>query len=611
VRTDSGASAFTADGRRLVATIADSYERAYFFDYLEIIEVETGRRRRRTFGARLSDPDVSPGGTIAAVRQGAGRTWIVTLPLEEGDITDRYVPELGRQVSSPVFSPDGGSLVFSELDPSGARNLMKLELASGRVDRLTEGMAHDIDPVWSPDGSAIYFASDRGGVFNAYRVEVESRELSKITNVETGIFEPAISADGEHLYFSLLHAFGWDLHRIAVSGAPREPDPPLIRPAATTSAAVSVYPVEDYSPWETLMPKAWLPTTGTDGLGNTIGISVVQADALRQHAYTFGLHYGIESERLGYAASYYNAMLITPISVSSSLVATTRPGSFAPSAPEDDRLESIWRFALGFSVPLGAWDTGHSLSFAYSVELRRGLTLFSEDPFQPAPPLLPNLTLSAISIGWSFSNVRGFAESISSAAGHSLSVNLRFNDPVIGSDLRVIEIVGRWYWYLTMPWLEHHVLATRVVAGGSAGDARGRGVFVLGGLPVRNILSDVIDGLGVGSEVVRGYPPGAFRGNAYYLASVEYRLPIVYIGWGIQTIPFFLDRLYAAAFADAGGAPIGSLAIEDTKVGVGAELRLDLELGYVIGYTLRFGYARGLVGEEAIDNVYLVLGGLY
>jgi hypothetical protein len=143
------------------------------------------------------------------------------------------------------------------------------------------------------------------------------------------------------------------------------------------------------------------------------------------------------------------------------------------------------------------------------------------------------------------------------------------------------------------------------------GDARGRGVFVLGGLPVRNILQDVIDGVGVGSEVIRGYEPGAFRGTSYYLVNLEYRLPIVYVGWGIQTIPFFIDRLYAAVFTDAGNAPIGTLHIEDTKVGVGAELRLDLELGYVVGYTLRFGYARGLLGEEAIHNVYLVLGGVY
>ncbi len=611
LRTSSGLCSFTPDGRRLVATIADSYQHAYFFDDLEIIDVATGRRRRRTSGARISDPDLSPDGrTIAAVQQRSGRTWIVTLPLESGEPKVMYQPEEGDQVAEPRWAPDGASLVWSMLDPSGARNLVRYRPASGRLERLTEGMAHDVDPLWSPDGRAIYFASDRGGVFNAYRVDLESHALVKVTNVETGVFDLAISPDGRDLYFALFNAFGYDLHRLSTEQRGMAPDPELVRPVATASAAVAVFPIERYSPWETLIPKTWLPNTGTDGVGNTIGVSILQADALRQHAYTFDLHYGIESRRLGYYASYYNAMLVTPISLSSSLVATTRPGSFAPATPDQDRLQSIWRCSLGFSVPLGAWDTGHALSFNYSIELRRGLTLFSDDPFQTAPPLDPNLTLSAISVGWSFSNARGFAESISAAAGHSLSVNVRFNDPVLGSDLRIIEIVGRWSGFLTLPWLEHHVLALRVAVGGSAGDSRGRSVFVLGGLPVRNILSDAIDGIGVGSEVIRGYEPSVLRGNAFYLGTLEYRLPLWVIAWGVKTIPLFLDRLTAAAFVDAGATPNGRLRVQDTKAGVGGELRLDLDVGYVEGFTLRFGYGRGLM-EGGIDNWYLVLGGVY
>lgn len=612
LRTSSGRAAFTPDGRRLVATVTDNYERVYTYTDLEIIDVDTGERRRRTRGARLQDPDLSPdGATIVAVQQAAGRTWLAALPLEGTTPPEPiFVPGRGRQVATPKWSPEGSRIAFSLKKPSGARHLAILTPATGDLDVLTDALAHDFDPRWSPDGGQLFFVSDRGGVFNVYRVDVESRALHKVTNVETGALDPALSPDGRTLFYVRNHAFGFDLMRLPLTGPPLAADPPLVRPAATASAAPGSFPVETYSPWETLLPAAWLPTTGLDGVGDTIGIEISGADALRQHSYSLSVHYGLESERAGYGFYYVNSQLWTPISLSSSLVATTRPGRFVPSRPEEDRLQSIFRFSVGLSVPLGRWDTGHSISLSYSGELRRGLALLSDDPFQPAPPTDPNLTLSNLAATWSLNQVRAFPEGISAAAGHAFSVTLRLNDPLIGSDLRVLEVVGRWRFYLTMPWLEHHVLAARLSIGGSAGDTRGRSVFTLGGLPVRNILSDVLDGTGVTSDILRGYPQAMFRGNAFYLGNVEYRFPLWVIATGIETIPFFFDRLYAAAFVDAGGTPNGEILPEEIRAGAGGELRLDLRLGYVEGYTLRLGYARGFA-EEGIDNVYLVLGGLY
>lgn len=612
LRTSSGRATFTPDGRWLVATLTDNFERVYSYTDLEVIHVETGQRWKRTYGARLQEPDLSPDGrTIVAVQQEAGRTWLATLPLR-GRRPPKllFAPGQGAQVATPEWSPDGGRIAFSLKVPSGARHLAILTRSTGEVEVMTNGLSHDFDPCWSPDGSQVFFVSDRGGVFNIYRLDLATRGLHKVTNVETGALDPAISPDGRTLFYSKNHAFGFDLMRFPLGEAPLPADPPLVRPAATASAALGAYPVETYSPWETLLPKAWLPTTGLDGVGDTVGIEVTGADALRQHSYSLGVHYGIESKRLGYGFSYLNSQLWMPISLSSSLVATTRPGRFVPTVPKQDQLQSIFRFSVGLSVPLGRWDTAHSISFSYNGELRRGLTLLSDDPFQPAPPINPNLTLSSVSVTWGLNQVRAFPESISPAAGQAFSVTLRLNDPLIGSDFRVLEAIGRWNLYLTMPWLEHHVVAARLSVGGSAGDLRGRSVYTLGGLPVRNILSDALDGIGVSGDVIRGYPQAVLRGNAFYLVNLEYRFPLWVIATGVETIPFFFDRLYAAAFVDAGATPNFEIALEETRAGAGAELRLDLRLGYVEGYTLRFGYARGFT-EEGVHNVYLVLGGLY
>ena len=69
----------------------------------------------------------------------------------------------------------------------------------------------------------------------------------------------------------------------------------------------------------------------------------------------------------------------------------------------------------------------------------------------------------------------------------------------------------------------------------------------------------------------------------------------------------FLNRLSAAVYADAGDAFFGQLDFSTFRVGVGGHLLLDFTLAYVLPFTLRVGYARGLM-EGGIDSFYGHLG---
>jgi hypothetical protein len=96
-------------------------------------------------------------------------------------------------------------------------------------------------------------------------------------------------------------------------------------------------------------------------------------------------------------------------------------------------------------------------------------------------------------------------------------------------------------------------------------------------------------------------------GNQYHLAQLEYRLPIVRINRGILTLPLYFNRLWATVFADVGDAFMDDLDLSRFRVGVGAELHLDFTIFYVLQYSLRIGYARGLM-EGGIDQFYGHLG---
>jgi hypothetical protein len=130
-------------------------------------------------------------------------------------------------------------------------------------------------------------------------------------------------------------------------------------------------------------------------------------------------------------------------------------------------------------------------------------------------------------------------------------------------------------------------------------------------------------------DALRGYAEGSFEGTGFVLANGELRFPLGAPLLGRTTWPLFLRRVHGAVFADLGetfdrpGEP--SLAghpldVEELRLGVGAEIRLELVLGYYLMTDLRIGLARAMgapfggwrAADEALapDEVspYVLLG---
>ena len=110
-----------------------------------------------------------------------------------------------------AWSPDGSSLAISGTR-GGIVDLYRLELATGAVERLTDGVFAELAPTWSPDGTTIAFATDQGPGAEPDGLDLPRMGLgfydvaTRTTRVERPFGDakhvsPQYAPDGGSLYF--------------------------------------------------------------------------------------------------------------------------------------------------------------------------------------------------------------------------------------------------------------------------------------------------------------------------------------------------------------------------------------------------------------------------
>lgn len=150
-----------------------------------------------------SDVAVSTdGNTVAAfARRERGRDLLLLNALDGGIREVIEMPGLDQQLT-PVFSPDGRTVVFRALK-EGKSDLYSLTLETKEIVNLTDDDAFDAAPAFSPEGNWIYYSSIRGTKAKIFRFQVatpESRE--QITYGDWNDEEPNLSPDGKRLFFT-------------------------------------------------------------------------------------------------------------------------------------------------------------------------------------------------------------------------------------------------------------------------------------------------------------------------------------------------------------------------------------------------------------------------
>ena len=118
------------------------------------------------------------------------------LPLEPARWAE-FTTNEGTWISLDV-SPDGQTIVFDLLG-----DLYSMPISGGTATRLTEGLGHDMQPRFSPDGERIVFVSDRSGDNNLWLMPVAGGEATQLSKgVGSRFLSPEWTPDGDYVVVS-------------------------------------------------------------------------------------------------------------------------------------------------------------------------------------------------------------------------------------------------------------------------------------------------------------------------------------------------------------------------------------------------------------------------
>jgi hypothetical protein len=613
----AGGSTFTRDGRTLYFGAEEVYRTVYGFNDLFALDVATGEKRQLTHGLRATEPDLSPDGrTIAFAVNEAGSRSLETLDVQSG-ARSRLVGNLHdlSQVYTPAWSPDGKMLAFSWWRDGGYRDIWTIDVATRELRRVTFDRALDLDPRFSPDGRYLYFCSDRTGIYNLFAYELATDKTWQVTNVLGGVFDPAISPDGRQAVYVGFAADGYVLARIDLDPARFRPASPALidRPDADVPAGEAHLQRRPYQPWRTAWPHRFNLSWGPDGFGQTITLGLNGGDVVGHHLWSTDVTFSLaRADDIGAGFSYYYTRFFPAFSLSGYRILALRGGQYIDGV-NHAYVEEDWSASATVDLPiLRRIDRAADLSFGYNLAYLRNedRNKVPLDPNLISPRLPEEGRVASFGIGYDYYNLHRYTFSVSAEEGRTVGLHLGVSLKGIGSQYNVVT--ASWYWTEFVPlWSirgdARHVLALSYAGGISGGDITHRGVFFLGGYaPQPDLLRSAFDFTRPGGASLRGYPWGSVYGNQMEIVNAEYRFPIVWIERGYETFPVYVRRLHGAVFADYGNAFDGTFHPSELKLGVGAELRLEVNLAYYFPAALQFGYAHGFMsGGESQWYFYL------
>ena len=605
----------TGDGTVYISDI--EFYRSFSL-YGDMFIVKNGRRSQLTSGLRCRNADVSSVHNKAVFVKSERDRYSLVLGDSGFSSFNTIISGTDILLAFPKLSPDGKKAAFVMRDRKGRTDIALHDFITGKNVRITSDDFNDIHPVWHPGGEKIIFSSDRNGVYNLHELDLKANTVTRITNLIGGAFFPDISPDSAQIAFADYSSTGFD---IAVTGYPlRRYESSVVVPSelgedyfmpgpSDTRPGESRLPHSGYTVWNSVLPPAWIPFTGSeemyeDEYDTYLGFYTMGADTLFQHLYMIGTYMHLKQKRATVQCIYMLARFYPDLILNYSDNTLFWGDDEFPW--EDENRYSIKRTltrkgSVAFNVPFIYFRSQHLLFLSYNYEKK------DIDIYYPGYEIIEYSNIFAWMRGvYYYSNAQVYPYSVSSEDGRSLYIIGDYYSDRIGSDLSYYKFRGEFAEYLPGIW-RNNVIMARVRGGVSFDNPDYLAPFTLGRFEKGTTggAADDEDEFGL-----RGYPSGLMYGNRLAAGAVEYRLPVLQADIGYGTIPVMIRDIWITGFYEYGNVWMDETQFSDFKSSAGVELHVRITLGYFVDLQGYIGYAHGF-DEYGENQVYFAVGTFY
>lgn len=540
-----------------------------------------GGWQRLTQQGRFRKVRWSPDGqTLYSSRKDHGRSelWRIST---DGDARRLWQSPPRTVLGGFDISPDGQALVAAVKRPQQGWNLERLDLTSLRWQPLTDSRATENDPRYLPDGRILYSA-DYDGVYNLFALSPQSGDTEQWTQLSSGAFTPQwlngrvawqeYTAAGYQLQISTPQV----VRHFNIAEYQGRYDYP---PAVTETVPAEV---TDYSPWPTVRPHYWWPLLALDEYSSSLGLGTSGSDALGRHSYTLAASWDFRQDWSDFSATYTYDNRWT--------LYWQRTHSFTDL---DLNIDDNW---YATREDLFGVRRNHILDlYEDQLQLAAGLTADHEKIVRTPQGVYASQgveeTLAGLAL--TFDNREAYRNVPGTGWGSYLDLVYESND-VLNSDYNGDLWQAQWNHTFDLPGRQ--TLSLHAAGGWADQEA---GPFSLGGLDSEESLL-----FGRDQFSLPGYDDHVLIGHQYYSGRLNYRawLARVERNWGLT--PFGLGDISADLWLQSASAWFRDQHNPQLS-SVGAELVVDLVLGYSLAVPVRFGLAQGLDDERGKTQGYV------
>ncbi|MCP4133470.1 MAG: BamA/TamA family outer membrane protein [bacterium] len=568
--------------------------------------------------------DISGDGKAAVFIQNDRDNYSLIISDKNFKKQDKIIDSTPVQLAYARFSPSGKKIVFTIKDSKGNNDLVLLDPATRAFTRLTNNRYNNITPAWHPGGRKIVFSSDAAGIYNIYEYNLDTNSVSQITNLLGGAFSPDISPSGDTIVFSSYQGRG---HRVATIKypvpiqegeislpGPLEPEF-FSRPGNPGSPAKDAVRSSDYSPWNSILPSAFLPLIASEEYAPAqydfpVGIVTAGTDTLYQHLYMLYLYAYPVQKRASVDISYTYYGLYPDITIgyldnhlffgddefpwnntAAYFARELKRGGYTSLAFKFLKYDYQQIVQLSYLFERNYIHRFYPVAYA-STDINHTNPLYNIMTFQ-------EINLARLQAYYYISNARKYPYSVGPENGRSFLIVGDMYQEWLGSDAAFYKLRAAYAEYLPGIF-DNNVLMLRLRGGIcfnnpetlSAPYTLGRFTRGETGAPAS----------GEDSWGLRGYPAGTIYATRTASLTAEYSLPLVQTDAAPGMIPFMFNDLWLDFFVEYGNVWDGYPEFKDFKLSAGVELNINLTLGYVMPFTASIGFARGFnsYGENQV-----------